>query len=91
MAINKKNAEILVAKKEESKSLVICAKIEQELSIAKDLITKLNGNIEQTESFSLPIEESTRNILKIKKIGATPSGYPRTYDKMQKELKKLQK
>ena len=65
--------------------------IKTELSIAKDLITKLNGNIEQTESFSLPIEESTRNILKIKKIGATPSGYPRTYDKMQKELKKLQK
>ena len=65
--------------------------VEEELSIAKDLITKLNGNIEKTESFSLPIEESTRNILKIKKIGATPSGYPRTYDKMQKELKKLQK
>lgn len=65
--------------------------VEEELVIAKDLITKLNGEIESTESFYLPIEESTRNILKIKKIARTPNGYPRTYDKMQKELKKLQK
>lgn len=65
--------------------------VEEELSIAKDLINKLNGVIEDTTTFSLPIEESTRNILKIKKNGPTPNGYPRTYDKMQKELKKLQK
>ena len=65
--------------------------VEEELSIAKDLIKTLNGSIEQTTTFTLPIEESTRNILKIKKIGPTPKGYPRLYDKMQKELKKLQK
>jgi len=65
--------------------------VEEELAIAKDLIKILNGSIEQTTTFTLPIEESTRNILKIKKIGPTPKGYPRLYDKMQKELKKLQK
>lgn len=65
--------------------------VEEELSIAKDLIKTLNGSIEQTTTFTLPIEKSTRNILKIKKIGPTPKGYPRLYDKMQKELKKLQK
>ena len=65
--------------------------VEEELNISKDLISKLNGKIESEFSFTLPIEEATRNILKIKKIGPTPKGYPRTYDKMQKELKKLQK
>ena len=65
--------------------------VEEELSIAKELISKLNGKVESEFSFNLPIEESTRNILKIKKIGPTPQGYPRTYDKMQKELKKFQK
>lgn len=65
--------------------------VSEELDIAIDLIEQLNGSIEDTTTFKLPIEESTRNILKIKKIKETPNGYPRTYDKMQKELKKLQK
>lgn len=65
--------------------------IETELSIASDLITKLNGEISETITFKLPFENSTRNILKIKKIGPTPNGYPRTYDKMKKELKKFEK
>ena len=65
--------------------------VREELDIAIDLIEKLNGSIEDTTTFKLPIEESTRNILKIRKIKETPNGYPRTYDKMQKELKKLQK
>lgn len=65
--------------------------VEEELSIANDLINKLNGKIEDKTIFTLPIEESTRTILKIKKVDKTPNGYPRQYDKMQKELKKLQK
>lgn len=65
--------------------------VEEELSLAEDLIIKLNGKIEDMISFNLPYENAIRNILKIKKIGPTPDGYPRLYDKMQKELKKYQK
>ena len=63
----------------------------EELDIATDLIKKLNGTVEEIISFTLPVENSTRNIVKIKKNGSTPKGYPRLYDKMQKELKKYQK
>lgn len=65
--------------------------IQEELEYANDLITKLNGKIENKVTLRLPFEKSLRNIIKIKKNAPTPNGYPRRYDKMQKELKKFQK
>lgn len=65
--------------------------VESELSISKEILEKLNGTVDEKICFSLPYEESTRNILKIKKTGKTPNGYPRTYDKIKKSLKKYMK
>ena len=44
------------------------ANVEEELLEAKDTIKKLNGTLEKQETFYLPIEESIRNILLIKKL-----------------------
>lgn len=65
--------------------------IEEELDMAKDIINKLNGKLEDIISFSLPFENSVRNIVKIKKVDITPNGYPRSYDKIKKSLKKITK
>ena len=52
--------------------------IDEELPLAKDIITKINGNIEDIISFELP-NGDTRNIIKIKKIAKCPDKYPREY------------
>ena len=57
---------------------------EEEINSSINAIKKLGGNIEEIIKFSLPYEESTRNIIKIKKITNTPKEYPRRYDKIVK-------
>jgi len=59
------------------------ATIEEELDEARDIINKLNGKLEKTETFFLPIEDSLRNILLIRKINKTNSIYPRRMDKIK--------
>ena len=59
------------------------ANIEEELIEANDIINKLCGKIEKIETFNLPIEESIRNIIKIKKVEKTNSIYPRRLDKIK--------
>ena len=59
------------------------ATIEEELEEAKDIINKLSGKLERQETFTLPIEESIRNILVIKKINKTNPIYPRRMDKIK--------
>ena len=56
----------------------------EEIEEAKYAIKVLGGNIEEIINFNLPIEESGRNIVKIKKEKQTPNEYPRRYDKMVK-------
>nr|WP_263323989.1 16S rRNA (guanine(527)-N(7))-methyltransferase RsmG [Neobacillus sp. Marseille-Q6967] len=48
-----------------------------ELAVGKKAITMLGGSIEETFTFTLPIEESERNIIVIKKEKQTPKKYPR--------------
>jgi len=60
------------------------ANIDQELDDAKDIINKLSGKLISIESFNLPIENSIRNILVIKKINKTNPIYPRRMDKIKK-------
>ena len=63
--------------------------LEEEIENGKYAITELGGKIETINTFSLPIENSTRTIIKIKKEKETPSQYPRRYDKIVKNpLKK---
>ena len=59
------------------------ANIEEELKDSEDIIHKLSGKLERIETFNLPIEESIRNILVIKKIDKTNPIYPRRLDKMK--------
>ncbi len=57
------------------------ANVDDEITEAKDIINKLNGKLERKETFNLPIEESIRNILLIKKESKTNPVYPRRMDK----------
>ena len=50
---------------------------EDELKVATKAITTLGGKLEKVESMNLPIENSERNIITIKKVKATPKKYPR--------------
>lgn len=61
------------------------ANIEEELENSKDILKKLNSSIEKIETFNLPIENSTRNIIKIKKELKTNPIYPRRIEKIKKE------
>lgn len=49
----------------------------EELAEAKFSLKELRGRLEKVESFSLPVEESARHIILIKKTGVTPAKYPR--------------
>jgi len=49
----------------------------EELAEAQYSLKELRGSYEKVESFSLPVEESARHIIFIRKSGATPAKYPR--------------
>lgn len=57
---------------------------EEEIKDAEYAIKILGGKVEEQIKFNLPIEESGRNIIKIKKEKQTPKEYPRRYDKIVK-------
>lgn len=60
------------------------ANIEEELKESQNAIKELNLTIEKKETFNLPIENSQRTILKIKKISPIPTKYPRNFAKIKK-------
>ena len=65
---------------------------EEEITSAQYAISVLGGEIEKEYNYTLPIEESKRTILLIKKIKNTPNLYPRQYSKIVKNpLKKEEK
>lgn len=49
----------------------------EELEMGQKAISTLGGKVEKTFVFTLPIEESERNILVIEKVKATPKKFPR--------------
>ncbi|WP_053369043.1 16S rRNA (guanine(527)-N(7))-methyltransferase RsmG [Bacillus sp. FJAT-27245] len=53
------------------------ANAKEELEDAKKAITVLGGKTYETNTFSLPLEESERSIIVIKKEKPTPKKYPR--------------
>lgn len=65
--------------------------VTDELLTSNEILRTLNGIVEETQEFKLPKEDSTRTIVKIKKTDVTPKGYPRSYDKIKKSLKKYTK
>ena len=56
------------------------ANIDNEIEEAKDILNKLDCEIENINEFTLPIEKSTRTLIKIKKYKETSHKYPRRYD-----------
>ena len=50
---------------------------QDELDTGKKAITVMGGKLETVHSFILPIEESERNLLIVKKMKQTPKQYPR--------------
>lgn len=57
---------------------------EEIVSIKKELAV-LHGSIEDIKEFLLPIENSKRTLIKIKKEEKSPIGYPRSFDKIKKK------
>lgn len=53
------------------------ASAKEEIEVGKKAIAMLGGQMEAVHSFSLPEENSNRNIIMIKKIAKTPKKYPR--------------
>jgi len=49
----------------------------EELQVGEKAIAVLGGKLKSAHSFTLPVEESERNILIINKLKATPKKYPR--------------
>ena len=62
------------------------ANIDNEIEESKDILDKLDSNIEELIEFSLPIENSTRTLIKIKKNNKTNIKYPRRYDLIKKGI-----
>lgn len=61
--------------------------ITEELENSNKTLNNLNLKLEEVINYTLPIESSSRTILKIKKQHKTPDIYPRNYNKILKDLK----
>ncbi len=61
------------------------AELNDELTNAKSTIEQLGGKLEEKIEFLLPIENSARTILKIKKIKKTELKYPRSFGIIKKD------
>jgi len=57
--------------------------IDGELEEASNSIKELNSELENIISFTLPIENSIRNLVIIKKIGDNKTKYPRSYSEIK--------
>ena len=59
--------------------------MEEELKQSEKALRILNSKVELKEEFNLPIEESIRTIIKIKKINKTEKKYPRKNSEIKKK------
>lgn len=72
--------------------IALKSNVQEELENSKSILKELNGTIKNTIEYTLPYEESKRNLLIIQKQLPTNSKYPRQYSqiiKSQKSMKKL--
>ena len=60
------------------------ATIDEELEEARNSIEVMNSELEDVINFTLPIENSVRNLVAIKKISYNDKRYPRKYDEIKK-------
>lgn len=66
-----------LAKKNGIFAALKAAAADEELKAGQKAIKVLGGELEQVHSFTLPVEESERNIMLIRKMKSTPKKYPR--------------
>lgn len=64
--------------------IALKANVDEEIKGISNCLTKLNASLESITTFNLPIDNSLRNIIKIKKDNHTPSIYPRRYNEIKK-------
>ena len=64
--------------------LPLKSNIDEEIKESNDILNKLDSKIENVIAYELPIENSKRNILIIKKLKETNLKYPREYKKIIK-------
>lgn len=57
---------------------------DDELEEASDILNKLNSKVMCVDSFTLPVENSQRSLIKIQKSVKTEHKYPRNFDKIKK-------
>ena len=62
--------------------------IKEEIKEASKILNNINAKIVSINTFILPIENSTRTLVKIQKQDKTPTKYPRSYGKIKKEYQK---
>ena len=70
--------------KEKGYFIFLKSNVEEELKECNNAFNELNLKLEEKEEFLLPIENSKRTILKIKKTGKHSNKYPRNFAKIKK-------
>ncbi len=70
--------------KEKGYFVFLKSDVEEEIKNSEHAFKELNLTLEQKEDFVLPIENSKRTIIKIKKSGKHSSKYPRNFAKIKK-------
>ncbi len=75
----------------DGKFVALKANASEEIRLSKDIINKLNSNIDFIEEFTLPKLEDPRTIIVMSKKGHTSDLYPREYGKIKKEYDRLKK
>ena len=77
--------------KVDGKFVALKANASEEIRLSKNIINKLNGNLDFIEEFTLPKLEDPRTIIVMSKKGHTSDLYPREYGKIKKEYDRLKK
>lgn len=66
--------------------ILMKSSFEEELSDAEKIIKDIGGEVIDVNTFKLPIENSQRALINIKKVRKTEAKYPRSIDKIKKSL-----
>ena len=73
----------------DGKFIALKANAQEEIRLSKDIINKLNGNIDLIDEFKLPKLDDPRTVIVISKKGHTSDTYPREYGKIKKDYERM--
>ena len=75
--------------KVDGKFIALKANASEEIKLSKNIIEKLNGNIDLIDEFTLPKCKDPRTIIVISKKGHTNESYPRDYGRIKKDYERM--